>query len=56
MGEIYKIVNGLSSTLKNLLLAFSNYDWKIRNFHDRNFQVLSTELRKIVNYGLETGT
>ena len=46
MTEIYKIVNGIASSISLL-----------RNQHNvRNFQELLTEKRNTVNYGLETVT
>ena len=49
--EIYKIVNGVAPPDINTLFKFRNNKYNIRNF-----QVLSTDFRRTVNYGIETIT
>ena len=49
MTEIYKIVN--SPPIMNSLFEFRSNKYNIRNF-----QVLSTDFRRTVNYGIETIT
>ena len=49
--EIYKIVNGVSSPIMNSLFEFRSNKYDIRNF-----QVLSSNFRRPVNYGIETIT
>ena len=51
MAENYKIVNGVASAIMNSLFEFQNNECNIRNF-----QVPSTDFRRIVNYGIETVT
>ena len=51
MAENYKIVNGVASAIMNSLFEFQNNEYNIRNF-----QVPSTDFRRIVNYGIETVT
>ena len=51
MTEIYKIVNGVARSIMNSLFEFRSSEWNIRNF-----QVLSTNFRRTVNYGIETIT
>ena len=48
MTEIYKIVNGVAPPIMNSLFEFRNNEYNIRSF-----QVLSTEFRRTVNYGIE---
>ena len=49
MTEIYKIVNGVAPPIMNPLFEFRSNEYNIRNF-----QVLSTDFRRTVNYGIET--
>ena len=49
MTEIYKIVNGVAPPIMNSLFEFRSNEYNIRNF-----QVLSTDFRGTVNYGIET--
>ena len=49
--EIYKIVNGVAPPIMNYLFEFRSNEYTIRNF-----QVLSTDFRRTVNYGIETIT
>ena len=49
--EIYKIVNGVAPLIMNSLFELRRNEYNIRNF-----QVLSTDFRKTVNYGIETIT
>ena len=49
MSGIYKINNGLALSLMNFPFLFRN-----NKYNSRNFRVFSTDLRKMVNYGLET--
>ena len=51
MTEIYKIVNGVAPPIMNSLFEFRSNEYNIRNF-----QVLSTDFRRTVNYGIETIT
>ena len=51
MTEIYKIVNGVAPPVMNSLFEFRSNDYNIRNF-----QVLSTDFSRTVNYGIETIT
>ena len=51
MTEIYKIVNGVAPRIMNSLFEFRSNEYNIRNF-----QVLSTDLRRTVKYGIETMT
>ena len=51
MTEIYKIVNGVAPRIMNSLFEFRSNEYNIRNF-----QVLSTDFRWTVNYGIETIT
>ena len=51
MPEIYKIVNGVAPSIMNSLFKFRNNEYYIRNF-----QILSADFRKTVNYGIETIT
>ena len=49
MTEIYKIINNIAPNIMSSLFEIRE------NIHNtRNFQVLSTESRRTVNYGLET--
>ena len=51
MMEICKIVNGVAPPLMNSLFEFrSNKD------NIKNFQVLSTDFRRTINYGIEAVT
>ena len=49
--EIYKIVNGVAPPIMTSLSEFQRNEYNIRNF-----QVLSTNFRRAVNYGIETIT
>ena len=49
--EIYKIVNSVAPRIMNSLFEFRSNEYNIRNV-----QVLSTNFRRIVNYGIETIT
>lgn len=49
MSGIYKINNGLAPSLMNFPFLFRN-----NKVNSRNFRVFSTDLRKMVNYELET--
>ena len=51
MTEIYKIVNGVAPPIMSSLFGFRSNKYNIRNF-----QVLSTDFRRRVNYGIETMT
>ena len=51
MTKIYKIVNGVAPPIMNSLFEFRSSEYNIRNF-----QVLSTDFRRTVNYGIETTT
>ena len=51
MTENYKIVNSVVPPIMNSLFQFRNNECNIRNF-----QVLSTNLKRTVNYGIETVT
>ena len=51
MTEIYKIVNGVAPRIMNSLFEFRSNEYNIRNF-----QVLTTNFRRTVNYGIETIT
>ena len=51
MTEIYKIVTGASPPITGSLFEFRSNKHNIRNF-----QVLSTDFRRTVNYGIETIT
>ena len=51
MTDIYKIVNGVVSPIMNSLFEFQNNEYNIKNF-----QVLSNDFRRTVNYGIETIT
>ena len=51
MTEIYEIVNGVALPIMSSLFGFRSNKYNIRNF-----QVLSTDFRKRVNYGIETIT
>ena len=51
MTEIYKIVNGVAPRIMNSLFEFRSNEYNIRNF-----QVLTTDFRRTVNYGIETIT
>ena len=51
MTEIYKIVKGLSPPVMDSLFEFWSNKYIIRNL-----QVLSTDFRRTVNYGIETIT
>ena len=51
MTEIYKIVNGVAPPIMNSLFEFRSNE-----YNTRNFQVLSTDFRRIVNYETETVT
>ena len=51
MTEIYKIVNGVTPPIINLLFEFLSSEYNMRNF-----QVLSTDFRRTVNYGIKTIT
>ena len=46
MGKIYKIVNGIATTVKTSLFKFH-----LNQHNLRNFQKLSTETRNTVDYG-----
>ena len=50
MIEVYKIVNGIVPPIMNSLFQFCC------NTNNRNFQVISTENKKTVKYGMETVT
>ena len=49
--EIYKIANSVTPPIINSLFEFRSNKYNIRNF-----QVLSTEFRGTVSYGIETIT
>ena len=49
--EIHKIVNGVAPPIMNSLFEFRSNEYNIRNF-----QVLSTDFRRTVNYAIETIT
>ena len=49
MAEIYKIVNCVAPPIMNSPFEFRSIQYNIRNF-----QVLSTDFRRTVNYGIET--
>ena len=49
MTEIYKIVNSVAPSIMNCLFEFRSNKYSIRNF-----EVLSTDFRRTVNYGIET--
>ena len=49
MAEIYKILNGVAPSIMNFLFEFRSNEYNIRNF-----QVLSTDFRRTLNYGIET--
>ena len=51
MTEFYKIVNGVAPQIMNSLFEFQSNEYSIRNF-----QVLSTDFKRTVNYGIETVT
>ena len=51
MTEIYKIVNGVAPPIMNSLFEFRSNEYNIRNF-----EVLSTDFRRTVNYGIELVT
>ena len=51
MAEIYKNVNHVAAPIMNSLFEFRSNKYNIRNF-----QVLSTDFRRTVNYGIETIT
>ena len=51
MTEIYKIVNGIAPPIMNSLFEFRSNEYNIRNF-----QALSTDFRRTVNYGIKTST
>ena len=51
MTEIYDIVNGVAPTIMNSFLEFRSKKYNIRHF-----QVLSTDFRRTVKYGIETIT
>ena len=51
MTEIYKIVNGIAPRIINSLFEFRSNEYNIRNF-----QVLTTDFRRTVSYGIETIT
>ena len=51
MAEIYKIVNGVAPPIMNSLFEFRSNEYNVRNF-----QVLSTDFRRRINYGIETIT
>ena len=51
MKETYKIVNDVAPPIMNSLFEFRSNEYDIRNF-----QVLSTDFRRTVNYGIETIT
>ena len=51
MTEFYKIVNGVAPPIMNSLFEFQSNEYSIRNF-----QVLSTDFKRTVNYGIETVT
>ena len=51
MSEIWKIVNGATPLIMNPLFEFRS-----NGFNIRNFQVLSTDFRRTVNYRIETIT
>ena len=51
MIEIYKIVHGVTPPIMKSLFEFRSNEYNIRNF-----QVLSTDFRRTVNYGIETIT
>ena len=47
--KIYEIVNGVASPIMNSLFEFRSNEYNISNF-----QILSTDFRRTVNYGIET--
>ena len=49
MTEVYNIVNGVAPPIMNSLFEFRSNEYNIRNF-----QVLSTDFKRTVNYGIET--
>ena len=49
--EIYKIANSVTLPIINSLFEFRSNKYNIRNF-----QVISTDFRRTVNYGIETIT
>ena len=51
MTKIYKIVNGVAPPIMSSLFEFRSNEYDIRNF-----QVLSTDFKRTVNYGIETVT
>ena len=51
MAETYKIVNCVAPPIMNSPFEFRSIEYNIRNF-----QVLSTDFRRTVNYGIETIT
>ena len=51
MTEIYKIVNSVAPPIMNSLLEFRNNKYNIPKF-----QVLSTDIKRLVNYGIEKVT
>ena len=51
MMEIYKIVNSVAASVMNSLFEF-----RINKDNIRSFQVLSTDVIKTVNYGIEPTT
>ena len=51
MMEIYKIVNSVAAPIMNSLFEF-----RINKDNIRSFQVLSTDVIKTVNYGIEPTT
>ena len=51
MTEIYEIVNGVALPVMSSLFGFRSNKYNIRNF-----QELSTDFRRRVNYGIETIT
>ena len=53
MTEIYKIVKGVPPPIMNSL---SLAEFQSNKYNIRNFQVLSTDFRRTVNYGIETIT
>ena len=53
MTEIYKIANGVAPPIMNSLSLF---EFRSNKYNIRNFQVLPTDFRRTVNYGIETIT
>ena len=49
--EIYKIVNGVTPPIMN-----SPFEFRSNKYNIRNFQVLSTNFRRTINYSIETIT